>query len=245
MADQLSTVKQTQTWLKTLGFYTLSIDGQWGKGSRDALAALLAASIDNSKPYGLNVVAWGSKFSNEEIAKVNKIVSNLRWPKLAVQWLMGSIAFETGRTFDPSETNSIGATGLIQFIPPTAIVYFNTDAQIRAMTPDQKKAAGIAACKRLAGMSVLEQLDYVEKYFTPYAGKINNLGDVYLSILYPAGVGKADDWVLWDKNKMPTTYAQNAGLDMDGNGFVTRDECCHRVTNLMVEGFLNDKPRKY
>lgn len=245
MADQKSTVKQTQTWLKSLGFYSLAVDGDWGNGSKKALDDLLNSTLNNTKVFGVTKLAWGSKLKDAEIARVKQMVANLRWPPLALQWIMGNFAFETGRSFLPSQTNGIGATGLIQFIPPTAIAYFYTAAQIAAMTAEQKKAAGKEACARLGKMTVLEQLEYVEKYFTPYAGKVNSIGDAYLAILWPAGVGKPDDYVLWSKDKQPTSYAQNAGLDMNLDGTVTRAECTHRVTNLLVEGFIGDKVRSF
>lgn len=247
MADQKATVKQTQTWLRTLGFYNapLTIDGDWGPGSIKALSALMASTMDQSKPFGVNKLAWGVKFTPAEIARVKQMIANLRWPAEAIQWVMGCIAFETGRSFSPAQTNGIGATGLIQFIPPTAIVYFNSAKAIQAMSAEEKKAAGREACARLGKMTVLEQLDYVEKYFTPYAGRVNSLADLYMSILYPVAVGKPDNWVLWDKLKKPTTYSQNAGLDMNLDGTVTKAECAHRVTNLLIEGFIGNNVKVY
>lgn len=245
MADQKATIKQTQTWLKTLGFYNLGIDGDWGNGSRVALEGLLNSTIANVKPFGVNKLSWGVKFQTAEIARVKQMVANLRWPVMAIQWVMGCMAFETGRSFSPAQTNGIGATGLIQFIPSTAIVYFNTPAQIQAMTSEQRKQAGKDACARLGKMTVLEQLEYVEKYFTPYAGKVNNLGDLYSSILWPAAVGKPDDFVLWSKEKSPTTYSQNAGLDINADGTIVRAEICHKVTNLLVEGFIGNNVKNF
>lgn len=245
MADQKATIKQTQTWLKTLGFYALGVDGDWGNGSKKAMDDLLNSTLSTTKTFGVSKLAWGRKFKDAEIARVKQMVANLRWPAMAIQWVMGCMAFETGRSFSPAQTNGIGATGLIQFIPTTAIVYFNTAAQIQAMSAEQKKAAGKEACARLGRMTVLEQLEYVEKYFTPYAGKVKNLGDLYSSILWPAGVGKPDDFVLWSKDKSPTTYSQNAGLDINADGTITRAEICHKVTNLLVEGFIGDNVRNF
>lgn len=242
---QIDTVKQTQTWLKTLGFYNLAVDGQWGNGSRAALEALINSTLDPSKPNGINKLSWGSKFKPAEIARVKQMVANLRWPAMAIQWVMGCMAFETGRSFSPAQTNGIGATGLIQFIPPTAIVYFNTAAQIQAMSTAQRKQAGIDACARLAKMTVLEQLEYVEKYFTPYAGKVKSISGLYMCILWPAAAGKADDFVLWTKEKQPTTYKQNAGLDMNLDGTITVGECSHKVVNALVEGFIGNNVKNF
>lgn len=247
MADQKSTVMKTQTYLKTLGFYNppLSVDGGWGNGSIKALDDLIKSTIDPNKPLGVNKLAWGTKLTGPEALRVKKMVNNLRWPAAAIQWLMGSMAFESARTFSPAIQNSIKATGLIQIIPATAIVYFYTAAQISAMTADQKKAAGLDAVNRLAKMTVLEQLEYVEKYFTPYAGKVNSIADLYMSILWPAAVGKPDNFVLWTKEKQPTAYSQNAGLDMNLDGMITKAECAHIVVNHMVEGFIGNNVKQY
>lgn len=106
---QIDTVKQTQTWLKTLGFYNLAVDGQWGNGSRAALEALINSTLDPSKPNGINKLSWGSKFKPAEIARLKQMITNLRWPAAAVQWQMGAMAFETGRTLSPATQNGIGA----------------------------------------------------------------------------------------------------------------------------------------
>lgn len=224
--NQTDTIKQTQTWLKTLGWYSKDIDGKWGTNSQLGLDGLVNSTLDAAKTFGVNRLAWGNKFKADEIARVKKMITNLRWPNGAMQWVMGCMAFESARSFSPAMQNGIGATGLIQIIKPTAIgMGTTTDA--------------------LAKMTVLQQLEYVEKYFTPYAGRVNNLGDLYMSILWPAGVGKADDFVLWSKAKQPTTYQQNAGLDINADGTILRIECCHKVNNLMVEGFIGDNLKKF
>jgi soluble lytic murein transglycosylase-like protein len=50
-------------------------------------------------------------------AKVEEISADL---KINPNWLMAIINMETNRTFDHKIQNSIGATGLIQFMPRTA-----------------------------------------------------------------------------------------------------------------------------
>ena len=94
--------------------------------------------------------------------------------------LLKVMSFETKQTIDPSITNRIGATGLIQFMPKTA-EYIGT-------TTD-----------KLRGMSAVEQLDWVLRYY-----KIKKLppgskaSDIYLSTFMPAVVthNKPDDFVL-------------------------------------------------
>ena len=87
--------------------------------------------------------------------------------------LMACMAWETGRTFNPAVRNMAGsgATGLIQFMPSTArALGTTTDA--------------------LAAMSAERQLDYVEAYFQPYRGRLRDLGDLYMAILWPRGIGQ-------------------------------------------------------
>lgn len=93
-----------------------------------------------------------------------------------------------------------GATGLIQFMPATARSLGTTTAA-------------------LAAMSNVEQLAYVERYLKPYAPKVKRLIDLYLSVFYPAAVGKADNYVIARSGS--AVYAQNAGLDIDKSGQIT------------------------
>jgi len=135
--------------------------------------------------------------------------------------LMACMAFETGRTFSPSEPNGAGsgAVGLIQFMPSTAT------------------ALGTST-EALAAMGALAQLAYVEAYFKPYKGRLKNLGDVYMAILWPGGIGRPDDWVMFrrDDPKAPRLYIQNAGLDYNHDGAITRGEAVARVAAMKAEG---------
>jgi hypothetical protein len=129
------------------------------------------------------------------------------------------MAWESAETFSPDIKNAAGsgATGLIQFMPSTAV------------------GLGTSTAK-LAAMSAEDQLNYVYKYFRPYNGRLHNLGDIYMAILWPKAVGKPDSYVLWDRSKMPTTFRQNAGLDVNKNGQVTRAECLKKVNGKLVKG---------
>ncbi|TGR96389.1 lytic transglycosylase, partial [Mesorhizobium sp. M2E.F.Ca.ET.209.01.1.1] len=107
---------------------------------------------------------------------------------------MAAMAFETGETFAPDKRNpSSGATGLIQFMRLTA--------------------DGLGtSLEALAQMSQVQQLGYVEKYLAPYAGRFNSLSDMYMSILYPAAIGKPEANVLFSAGTK--AYSQNSGLDV-------------------------------
>lgn len=161
-------------------------------------------------------LAWGAKVSPAFRAKVCTIAARLGVP---ADDLMACMAWETGRSFDPAQRNRAGsgATGLIQFMPATA----------RAMG---------TSTEALAAMTAETQLDWVERYFQPYRGRLRNLGDLYMAILWPAGVGKPDSYVLWDKSTRPTTYRQNSGIDIDKDGRITRAEALAKVNALLAEG---------
>jgi hypothetical protein len=86
----------------------------------------------------------------------------------------------------------------------------------------------------LARITAEEQLDYVAKYFRPYKGRLKSIEDVYMAILWPAAIGKPSEHVLF---KAPgKTYAQNKGLDKDGDGRVTKREAAAAVSAKLAKG---------
>jgi LysM repeat protein len=165
-------------------------------------------------------IAWGKKVSPEFKRKVIEIAKGLGTEP---DYLMAAMAFESGETFSPSVKNGAGsgATGLIQFMPKTAMTLGTTTAD-------------------LAKMSAEQQLDYVEKYFAPYRGKLSTIDDVYMAILYPAALGKEHSHVLFDKEHKKKAYKQNAGLDADHDGKITKAEASHHVRNKLKKGMHAD-----
>lgn len=202
-------IERLQQDMKRLGFYTGEVDGKWGPQSEKAYRSLVGL-VDETK------ISWGSKVSPSFRAKVIDISARLG---VDPDHLMNCMAFESAETFRSDIKNAAGsgALGLIQFMPSTAKGLGTSTDQLAAMTPES-------------------QLDYVEKYFEPYSGKLKNLGDVYMAILWPAGVGKSDDWVLWNQQDRPTTYRQNAGLDVNKDGVITRGEAIKKVMEKAVRG---------
>ncbi len=162
-------------------------------------------------------LAWGKKVSQTFRDRVFWIAEDL---ELDASDLMACMAFESGGTFRADIRNAAGsgAVGLIQFMPQTALMLGTTSEQ-------------------LAAMSAEDQLNYVWKYLSPQKGRLNNLGDIYLSILWPAGIGKSDDWVLFAAGgARPKLYLQNKGLDTDHDGAVTRGETIAKVKAKLAEG---------
>lgn len=216
------TIVETQTWLKQLGYNPGIVDGVWGKNSETAYNALLNNNVRNDGE--IDATPWGVKFTDQEIAKLRQVVKNLGLPVRNVPDFMACMAWETGETFSPSVKNpGSSATGLIQFMDSTAVGMGTTTAA-------------------LAKMSVVEQLGYVEKHFMPYRKKIQNLGDIYMSILLPKMVGLPDSAVLWKQGDGP--FIPNKGLDINQDGVITRLEAVHKVRNKMVKGFLPGNVRR-
>lgn len=160
------------------------------------------------------VIAWGAKVTGDFKRKTIAISRRLG---VDPSHLMAVMAFETGRSFDPAITNRAGsgATGLIQFMPATARGLGTTTA-------------------RLAAMSAVDQLDYVEKYLAPYAGRMADLPGVYMAVLYPRAVDKEPGYVLFRKGSV--AYKLNRGLDVNFNGQVTKAEAAAKVQALLAEG---------
>ena len=141
--------------------------------------------------------------SPEALDKVHKISARLQ---IKPEWLIQSMAFETGGTFSPSEKNRAGSsgTGMIQFMDKTARDLGTTT-------------------EKLSKMSQVEQLDYVEAYFNPFKGKMHSGADVYQAILAGRVEGGLDDSVFANKNQAEN-YEANKGLDKDGSGVISKEE---------------------
>lgn len=163
-------------------------------------------------------IAWGNRVSSEFVEQVVAISDNLQ---IDPSWLMACMAFETGRTFSASVVNGAGsgAVGLIQFMPATA------------------QALGTTT-ENLAEMSNEAQLEYVEAYFQNLAGRLSSLSDLYMAILWPSAIGQDEDYVLFDQSdpRHPRRYIQNAGLDFNRDGLITKAEASARVQELLEEG---------
>lgn len=219
-------IRDIQQILLEEGFYDGIVDGLWGPKSRAAMDAAMQAlqqrqqcELPTILPAAPKGMAWGAKVSQVFRDRIKWIVEDLRMPADGADWLMSCIAFESGETFSPSIRNGAGsgATGLIQFMPRTA------------------EGLGTTTDK-LARMTAEEQLNYVYKYFRPFRGRLNALSDVYMAILWPVAVGKSESHVLWTRDARPTTYRQNAGLDVNRDGKITKAEAASKVEEKLVKG---------
>ena len=116
-------------------------------------------------------ILFQDKVSSDFISKVGTISFKLG---IDPSWLMFIMNHESG--FSPSIQNSIGATGLIQFLPSTAIgLGTTTDA--------------------LKSMDAVTQLDYVYKFLKTYQGKMVDYYTTYLAVFYPKALNQPDTFV--------------------------------------------------
>lgn len=137
----------------------------------------------------------------EFISKVKEISDKLQ---ISPDWLMAIMYHESG--LDSTIQNSIGATGLIQFMPATA--------NGLGVSPD--------VLKRITNV---EQLDYVYKYYKPFAGRFKSVYDLFAYSFMPIAVGKPDDWVFQCKGLSAEIIAkQNKIFDTDKNLEITMKE---------------------
>ena len=169
-------------------------------------------------------LAWGNKVSQTFCDRVLWIQQDLG---LDASGLMACIAWESARTFSAKVMNTTSHTiGLIQFMPSTASAMGTSTEALSMMTAE-------------------DQLHYVWQYFAPNKGRLKNLGDIYMAILWPGGIGKPDSTVLFGRNgPFPVQYAQNQGLDVNHDGNITRADAIVRVQQHlqmgMQAGFYRD-----
>lgn len=164
-------------------------------------------------------LAWGLKVSQGFRDKVLSICHDFDWGPYLANCFMSCMAFESAETFDPGIRNYAGssATGLIQFMPATAVSLGTTVQALMLMAPE-------------------EQLEYVKKYFQPYHSRVKTLSDMYMSILLPKAVGKPEEFVLF--NKGTVAYRQNSGLDENSDGQITKAEASALVSGKLRKGLL-------
>nr|RNJ65271.1 MAG: alpha/beta fold hydrolase [Leptolyngbya sp. IPPAS B-1204] len=150
--------------------------------------------------------------SSEFLHKIDTIGQRLKIPG---EYLMAVMGFETGGTYSPKIQNKTsGATGLIQFLPSTA------------------RSLGTST-EQLSKMSAVQQLDYVERYFQPYAGKLRSLQDTYMAVFHPKSIGKPSDSVIARQGSKAFNW--NKGLDTNQDGKITPAEATERVRKYLSE----------
>lgn len=122
-----------------------------------------------------------------------------------------SVNMQPGDSSDPSKRAAYRATGLIQFMPDTAIGLGTTTTA-------------------LYNMSNVEQLGYVYRYFKPWSGKLKSYFDLYFVTFFPYAIGKPDDYVLQTAKISASIIAkQNPFFDTNKDGKLTVGEIKRRM----------------
>ncbi|MEO7199051.1 MAG: LysM peptidoglycan-binding domain-containing protein, partial [Dokdonella sp.] len=194
-----------------------------GGGSTPALASVQPASVASTAANGsfdynrISGVSGNPNVTPQFIAGVEAMAARLGTKP---EFIMATMSFETGGSFSPSVKNPVStATGLIQFLDSTARGLGTSTAQLSRMTS-------------------VEQLQYVEKYFTPFTGRLGTLEAVYTAVL--SGSPKPDpNTTLFSAGS--NAYTQNRGLDLNGDGRITAGEATSKVRDR-ISGDLGSAP---
>jgi len=180
----------------------------------------------STDPSSVAAVPGISKLSPSDLAALKRAADELRVP---VDSLAAIMSIES--VFDPHIVNAdSGATGLIQFIPSTAIMLGTTVQDLRKMTFQQ-------------------QLPYVVKFYKRNGCTgLPGVGDLYLCTFCPSLRRAADSEIVarqGEPSKSPchssasedTVYRQNSGLDANKDGVITAGDVRRKV-----EGIIDRSP---
>jgi hypothetical protein len=204
----------TLTRQTTISSFLAEIAGSLHAGDIDDFMERLPAEFNPDTRAAMRRVAGAQTLSPEFQIKLAQVASK---HEINPQHLMAVMSFETGETFDPKISNNAGsgAVGLIQFTEIAA-------KQLNTTT------------EQLAKMDAIAQLDYVDKYFAQYDGKMRpgSLVDVYMAVLWPSAIGKSDTILF----KQPSIqYQQNSGLDSNNDGKITAKEATQKVIEKILD----------
>ena len=171
-----------------------------------------SASPGSDERFKLVAVPGSENTSQAFRDKVVQIAARL---ETNPNFLMAVMSFESGATFSPSVPNKAGsgAVGLIQFMPATA------------------RGLGTST-EELVRMTAEAQLDFVEKHFRPFKGRLKTIEDTYMAVLLPKAVGKGGEFVLFERPSV--AFTQNKGLDIDSDGRITVFDASSKVRQLLL-----------
>jgi len=132
----------------------------------------------------------GTPVYNVSMADVSKLLSITKKYGIPLEWVANLINHESAGTWNPSIRNSIGATGLIQFM---------TNISGKRMTYAKADGSEPVDTDALRSMTFSKHLDYVDGFLSRGTKnhRLNNKvkktytqTDLFMTIFYPAAVGK-------------------------------------------------------
>lgn len=167
--------------------------------------------------------------------QVSRFVDNADWFYQSVEQVASSLEMESNwllavmhseSKFDASVANlqGSGAIGLIQWMPVTA------------------KEMGITV-ERLKGMNHLQQLGYVQQYYEMIIGRygrVENLTEAYLAVLYPKALRHKDNYCYTLYEKGSKAYQLNKGLDFNRDGRVTIKDIDDRMKRKYRQAYFTE-----
>ncbi len=115
------------------------------------------------------------------------------------------------------------AVGLIQFMPVAAAALKTTTVALYSMTD-------------------VQQLSYVEKFYSWNKSKLRRPVDLYMATFLPAFIGadgetvlgrRGDTTILYERTSLDTVYRNNAGFDSSGKGYFTVADIGARVDGVL------------
>ena len=163
-------------------------------------ATLSESEIDNGENLKGQALLDDPEFSQ----KLNRVCSHLGVNRTDMELVMRKESGINPKALNPTG----GATGLIQFMPKTAWGLGTTTGELRSM-------------------SGVDQLDYVKKYFEPYAKRLKNAGDLYMVTFYPYALNKSDNFIVGSEKSdgwARKVAQQNPGIAnySDKEGYITK-----------------------
>jgi hypothetical protein len=167
-------------------------------------------------PDGEEIKLSGSSLAADPVfrAKVNFTASSIGADPDS---LMDIMRFESG--LKPWAVNKDSkATGLIQFMPATAIGLGTTTAQ-------------------LVDMSGVDQMHYVDKYFSgsgPYA----SVTDLYLKVFYPYAIRQPGDYIIGSEVSLARSQEiaeLNPYFDKNEDGLVTKQSIVDKMEKVISQ----------
>ena len=203
-----ATTAKTKAWQAKSGLTPDGVVGpmSWSKMTGEAPPAAGPVAEDIASVPGL-----ADNTDNAFRYALAQMASRL---KTNPDYIVAAMAVETGKTFSPSAENPLShAIGLIQFMP---------NGSAASLTGLPKGTGPGSGFEFLKNLSAIAQLEFVEKYFKPFAGKMGNPNDAYLAVFWPAAMGKPADYVIAESGTK--VYEQNKGFDKDKSGFITAGE---------------------
>lgn len=117
--------------------------------------------------------------------------------------------------WNPQARNpNASASGLIQFLASTAKGLGTTIEAIRQM-------------------NAYQQLEYVERFYRPFKGRIKSPSDALMAAFWPAGVGKGDAYVIAREGS--SVYEVNKAFDRSKKGWIDASDVTASIKRVVAD----------